>query len=169
LKQYCACVNFRVCITCFTTLQIHILDPELMDKKVYADFSGRYKREHAEWTPPLSMPQERVGLGAVQATTLTFGQLHKQPLVFRGEQRPAKRCFTYHAFWAVGRAKGLGTWNTDGLDITVDHFGWQSPTMEARMHKTAVWAAMQQQPRQEADSGSGEGSVETEADGQQQG
>jgi len=133
---------------------IHILDPALKDQLVYQDFTGRFKRDHGEWTPPLSRPQERDGLGEVVAETLKFGQLDMQLLVFRGEQRPAKRCFTYHAFWALGRAKQLG-WGPGGLEITVDHIGWQSPTMEAQMRKTAMWAAiLQQQPEQEEDSGS---------------
>eukprot|EP00882_Tetradesmus_deserticola_P003787 GHRQ01004003.1.p1 GENE.GHRQ01004003.1~~GHRQ01004003.1.p1 ORF type:complete len:305 (+),score=69.21 GHRQ01004003.1:77-991(+) len=163
----------RVCVlptmddaTGVESFVIYILDPALKDELVYADFSGRYNKGlPQQWTAPPPTVQERAGLGEVQATTLTFGQLDRQRLVFRGEQLPAKRCFTAHALWAVGRAKQLRGWDTKGLEITADHIGWQSPTMEAQLRKTAIWAAMQQQLHLEADSGSGGASVETEADG----
>lgn len=128
--------------TDFALLQIHILDPALMTQPVYQEFAGRFKQDHEQWTHPSSRKQQRLGLGDLQATELTFGQLHKQPLVFLGERRPARRCFTYHAFWALRHA-GLRGWDAGGLMIDENHFGWLSPTFESRLHATALWARMQ--------------------------
>lgn len=150
-----------------TSLQIHILDPALKDRLVYQDFLGRFKRENVEWVPPSSRPQERVGLGEVKAESLTFGELDRQVLVFRGTQRPAKRCFTHHAFFALERARKLG-WDVGRLEVDAGHFGWQSPTLEARMQTTALWAAMAQQQllKQEAGSSVEDGASESWLEGQ---
>lgn len=113
-----------------------------MDKRVYQDYKNSNQKGGQQWTDPSSEPQLRDGLGEVVAAELTFGQLHGKAMVFRGEQRPAKRCFTYHAFWALHWAKKWG-WDTAGAVISRDHFGWQSPEFAARMRDTAVWVAMQ--------------------------
>lgn len=126
----------------FALVQIHILDPALMTQPVYQEFAGRFKQDHEQWTHPSSRKQQRLGLGDLQATELTFGQLHKQPLVFLGGQRPARRCFTYHAFWALRHA-GIRGWDAGGLVIDENHLGWLSPTFESRLHATALWARMQ--------------------------
>jgi hypothetical protein len=123
-------------------LQIRILDPALMDQSVYQEFAGRFKQDHEQWTRPSSRKQQRLGLGDLQATELTFGQLHKQLLAFQGEQRPARRCFTYHAFWALRHA-GYRGWDAGGLVIDENHFGWLSPKVESQLNATALWARMQ--------------------------
>ncbi|WIA43827.1 hypothetical protein OEZ86_010243 [Tetradesmus obliquus] len=139
--RMCA-VPSRDALTEDVSFEIHILDPALMTQPVYQEFAGRFKQDHEQWTHPSSRKQQRLGLGDLQATELTFGQLHKQPLVFLGGQRPARRCFTYHAFWALRHA-GIRGWDAGGLVIDENHLGWLSPTFESRLHATALWARMQ--------------------------
>ncbi|WIA23885.1 hypothetical protein OEZ85_013535 [Tetradesmus obliquus] len=88
--RMCA-VPSRDALTEDVSFEIHILDPALMTQPVYQEFAGRFKQDHEQWTHPSSRKQQRLGLGDLQATELTFGQLHKQPLVFLGGQRPARR------------------------------------------------------------------------------
>ncbi|WIA15091.1 hypothetical protein OEZ85_001785 [Tetradesmus obliquus] len=139
--RMCA-VPSRDALTEDVSFEIHILDPALMTQHVYQEFAGRFKQDHEQWTHPSSRKQQRLGLGDLQATELTFGQLHKQPLVFLGGQRPARRCFTYHAFWALRHA-GIRGWDAGGLVIDENHLGWLSPAFESRLHATALWARMQ--------------------------
>jgi len=141
--------SYRMCavpstdaVTEDVSFEIHILDPALMTQPVYQEFAGRFKQDYEQWTHPSSRKQQRLGLGDLQATELTFGQLHKQPLVFLGARRPARRCFTYHAFWALRHA-AVRSWDAGGLVIDENHLGWLSPTFESRLHATALWARMQ--------------------------
>jgi len=141
-------------------MQIHVLDPDLKNKRVYASFISRSKQNHPEWTPPSPRQQERQGLGAIAAADLTFGQLHLQQLQFRGQQRPARRCFTFHALLAVHCAEKAG-WDVGGLQIDATHCGWMSPAFEDKLKFTSAWAMLateqslaQQSPDVE-DAGSG--------------
>lgn len=116
-----------------------MLDPDLLERNVCHEFTARYKPENSAWIEPLS--EERSLNGKMLASELTFRHLHGQPLVFRGDLRPAKRACMWHAHLAVLTAQQRG-WDVGGLEITPDHFGWASPIFEAKMRDTAMWAAM---------------------------
>ena len=127
-----------------SSLQIYILDPALNNTVIYQRFKSSNQRPNQSWTEPLPQLQHRDGLGMVRASELTYGQLHGLPLVFRGDFRPARRCFTQHAFWALYWARRKG-WPVPDVKIDVDHFGWMSPRVEARLRNTALWLAMRQE------------------------
>eukprot|EP00882_Tetradesmus_deserticola_P003168 GHRQ01003359.1.p1 GENE.GHRQ01003359.1~~GHRQ01003359.1.p1 ORF type:complete len:315 (+),score=107.48 GHRQ01003359.1:51-995(+) len=135
--------NQRMCVLPVMDAQgvrfmIHILESTLKDQLVYGSWFSTARRDYPEWTAPDARLRVREGLGAVAPQALRFGQLDKQQLVFKTAQRPATRCLMHHAFWALQRAKEEG-WDTRGLDIPRDHFGWQSPTVQDRMEATGLW------------------------------
>ncbi|PNW77972.1 hypothetical protein CHLRE_10g459100v5 [Chlamydomonas reinhardtii] len=117
-----------------TIFTVHVLDPELLHKTVYGEFKSR---QHENSTPCAEPPSE--------LAAITFMDIDKTPLKFRpdSDMRPAKRCFMAHALWALTFAK-VRKWPVDpGIRVTVDSFGWRSPTfMEAR-ERTQLWVHMQ--------------------------
>jgi hypothetical protein len=126
------------------TFVIYVLDPELLPTVIYQQFKNSNQRPHQSWTDPLPELQHRPGLGTVLASELTFGQLDRLPLAFRGDRRPARRCFTQHAFYALYWARQKG-WHVPDVQIDMEHFGWTSPQVEDRLRGTAIWLAMQRE------------------------
>ncbi|KAG2423396.1 hypothetical protein HXX76_015361 [Chlamydomonas incerta] len=115
---------------------LHVLDPELLQKTVHGEYKSRQFKASSSWVEP---PPE---LAAIK-----FMDINKQPLRFvaGSDMRPAKRCCMVHAVWSLAMAKAM-KWPVDpGISVSVDSFGWKSPTfMEAR-ERTAMWVTMQRQ------------------------
>ncbi|PNH04682.1 hypothetical protein TSOC_009135, partial [Tetrabaena socialis] len=118
-----------------TIFTVHVLDRELLPKTVYGEYKRQQHKNSTTWVEP-----------PFKLASITFQDIDKKPLKFvaGSDMRPAKRCFLAHAAWALVLAKGR-KWQVDpGISLTVDSFGWQSPTFMETRERTSLWVRLQQ-------------------------
>ena len=116
--------------------QVHVLDPELLQKTVYGEYKSRQVKNSHTWVEPPS-----------ELAAITFMDIDKKPLKFvtGSDMRPSKRCFMAHAFWSLNAAKAH-KWPVDpSISVTIDSFGWGSPSFMQARERTALWVLMRGQ------------------------
>ena len=121
-------LNSVVLVACLRTVQVHVLDPELLDKSIHAKYKSQHFKEGTWVEPPPELAD------------ITFQDINNKPLEFPdGARRPAKRCFLVHAMWALHLAKARGWVLDPKITTNPQSHGWQSPDFLVSRERTQLW------------------------------